>query len=84
MFKNDKGDDLPAVIDVGLSDFHKYKGDWLLWRALGKFDGNGNWTAPLSFMEALELPKAMLDTFLELDSIFAKMQRQRAKKQGRK
>jgi ribosome-associated translation inhibitor RaiA len=31
-------------------------------------------------MEALEMPKESLDVFLELDTLFGKMQRQAAKK----
>jgi hypothetical protein len=62
----------------------KYRGDWKLWRALGRYDANGAWVAPLSFWDAMKLPKPMIDTFLELDDFLERMKRHQAKKKGAK
>jgi hypothetical protein len=57
-----------------------YKDDWLLWRTLGYTDADGMWIAPVSFLEAQSLPKAMLNVFLQLDDILFRMQQQILKK----
>lgn len=52
---------------------------------MGRYDGNGAWSAdPAAFLAAMQLPKTMVDTFLELDSTFGKMIRQREKKKAKK
>lgn len=60
-------------------DFMRYRGDWKLWRALGSRDTEGNWHAPISYLEAQKLPKAMLDIFFILDDYFERMRNKRAK-----
>lgn len=63
-----------------------YREVWLIWRKLGSPDVNGNWVAPVSFVESLGLPARMLAVFDELDEIVAKMQKQTSakKKKGKK
>jgi hypothetical protein len=58
----------------------RYKDDWLLWRNLGHVDSNGAWVAPVSFVEAQQLPDNMLSVFFALDNMVAKMAKQEAKK----
>jgi len=53
-----------------------------LWRNLGHVDSNGAWVAPVSFVEAQQLPGNMLNVFLALDNLTAKMAKQEAKKKG--
>ncbi len=53
-----------------------------MWRNLGRVDGNGAWVAPVSFVEAQQLPDNMLSVFLALDNLTAKMAKQKAKKKG--
>lgn len=55
--------------------FLRYRGNWLLWRALGHKTSDGLWVAPLSFAEANHYPKQMIDIFLELDRLYGKMER---------
>ncbi len=62
-----------------IEDFYKYRGDWLLWRDLGHLDEYGSWVAPASFMEATQMPKAMLDTFFLLDDWIYKLMKQENK-----
>lgn len=78
------GDDLPLVYEIDFDAFQKYKGSWLLWRALGNYDANGNWGAPLSFVEADQLPKDKIDFFLQMDDIVKKKQAQLTKKKANK
>ena len=80
----DTGDALPQFLTVKIEDFHKYKGDWLLWRNLGHYNESGAWVAPVSFNEAMELPKVMLDVFFELDNLIQKMMKQMTKKRNGK
>ena len=72
------GDDLPLEYDIDEDSFHKYKGSWLLWRSLGRYDSNGSFAPPLSFLEADSLPKSKIDFFLAMDDILATKQRQLA------
>jgi hypothetical protein len=72
---------VPSAVEFSHEDFLKYRETWLLWRSLGRYDGNGSWVAPLSFPEAIDLPKAMLDVFQELDHFFEQMKKHQAKKQ---
>lgn len=53
-----------------------------MWRNLGHVDSNGAWVAPVSFVEAQQLPGNMLNVFLALDNLTAKMAKQEAKKKG--
>lgn len=75
-------DDLPLEYDIDDNAFRKYKGSWLLWRSLGRYDGNGGWEPPLSFVEADELPKDKVDFFLAMDDILSKKQKQLTKKKA--
>ena len=61
-------------------DFLEYKSIWLLWRNLGHVTEGGSFVPPISFMEADQLPKVMLDVFFELDSWIDKMMRELAKR----
>jgi len=62
-----------------MPDFLEHRDNWILWRSLGH-EVEGQWVAPVSFKEAQEMPKKMLDTFLTLDNYFGKMSKQWAKK----
>jgi len=67
-----------------MADFMQYRDLWKLWRSLGHYDGNESWVAPISFLEATQVPnKRMLDTFFEMDDFFERMKRHRRKKQGK-
>lgn len=83
LFKK-SSDDLPLVYDIDPDAFRKYKGKWLLYRSMGCYDGNGNFTPPLSFLEASQLPKEEIDFFLDMDDILARKQRQLDKKKKAK
>jgi hypothetical protein len=83
MLKHKAGDDVPSEVDISREDFMKYRDGWKLWRAVGRYDGNGSWIPQISFKEAAELPKAMLDVFQELDFFLAQMQKYMAKQQGK-
>jgi hypothetical protein len=48
----------------------------LLWRTLGWYTESGAWVAPVSFVEAQNMPKKMLKTFLTLDDVLSRMERQ--------
>lgn len=82
--KEQKGDDLPYDLGILYEDYRDYKDEWILWRTLGRYDSNGVWVAPVSFLEAELLPKRKLDLFFSLDNIFEIMRKQNAKKKGRK
>jgi hypothetical protein len=77
-------DNFPVEIDTTLDNFERFKGKWLRYRRVGSFDANGNFRAPISFLEAEQLPKIMIDTFRELDFLYAIAQRIAAKEKGAK
>lgn len=58
-----------------IENFTRYKDAWLRYRQIGNFDANGNFMSPISFLEAEQLPKVMMDTFNELDHLYAIAQR---------
>jgi hypothetical protein len=47
-------------------------------------DSNGAWIAPVSFVEAQQLPTDMINAFFALDNLVAKMAKQQANKGKRK
>jgi hypothetical protein len=77
-------DNFPVEIDTPLENFERFKGKWLRYRRSGSFDANGNFIAAISFLEAENLPKIMIDTFRELDFLYAIAQRIAAKEKGAK
>ncbi len=68
-------------MDITLEQFHRYRDDWLLWRALGHYVDE-SWVAPVSFVEASEMAKEMIDTFKTLDDLIGRMRRQFQKKKA--
>lgn len=74
-----KSDDIPHELDINIDDFRAFRDNWTLWRNLGHHI-DGSWVAPVSFLEALRIPKAELDIYFILDDVFGRMQRQFAKK----
>ncbi len=80
LFESGTGNALPRFFEFSYEEFLRYKDDWLLWRNLGRVDGNGAWIAPVSFVEAQQLPDNMLSVFFALDNMVAKMAKQEAKK----
>ena len=75
-------DDLPLVYEIDQDSFQKYRGNWLLYRNLGRYDGNGNFVPPVSFLEARQLPKEETDFYFEMDDIMKKKLAQLAKKKA--
>lgn len=75
---------MPSTVDFSETDFLKYRDAWKLYRSLGHYDSGGAWVPPISFREALDMPKAMLDVFQELDHFLGQMQKYQAKRQGKK
>lgn len=75
-------------MDISLEDFYLYRDEWKLWRSLGHYVDvdNVTWVAPISFAEASDMPRAMLDVFLTLDGMLSKMRaqflKQKAKENG--
>jgi hypothetical protein len=67
-------------VDFSLDTFTKYKDLWLLWRALGKETELGSFEAPVSFKEAMDLPKELVSFCLEMDGFFLQMKKHRAAK----
>ena len=79
LFK-ESGSDVPSEVDFTLESFRKYKGEWLLYRAIGHETDGGAWVSPLSFEEAKKYPKEKLDVFQGLDYFLAQMRKHKAKK----
>jgi hypothetical protein len=48
----------------------------MLWRSLGYYSDSGSWVPPVSFLEAQQLSKPMLDVFMKLDDILDRMREQ--------
>jgi hypothetical protein len=71
-------------VAFGEADFLQYRDAWTLYRRLGHYDSGGAWVPPISFTEALEMPKTMLAVFQELDHFLSQMQKHQAAKQGKK
>jgi hypothetical protein len=71
--------DIPHAAGITHENFIKYRKSWLLWRALGHYS-DGLFVAPISFNEALQLPKNMLDVFFELDTYLVRMQKHQDRK----
>ena len=80
MVKQEGGDDFPSEVDLELGLFLKYKKPWLYWRALGRYDSNGSFVKPVTWSESKQMPKEELDTYLELDRLFAIRRAQALKK----
>lgn len=78
------GDDLPLVYEIDPDTFHKFKHNWLLYRQLGCYDGNGNFEPPVSFLEARQLPKEEMDFYFQMDEIMRKKLAQLTKKKEKK
>lgn len=76
-------DDLPLECPVNYQTFKKYKDPWAYWRALGHFDGNGSFVAPVSFEEAKQMPRSEIDFYLDMDNLLLRMKRHRAKQKGK-
>jgi hypothetical protein len=74
---------VPATVDISRSEFLQHREAWKLYRSLGHYQ-DGAWVPPISFLEAVTLPKAMLDVFQELDHFLSQMQKHQMKKQGKK
>jgi len=74
------GNALPSTLSITIEDFHRHKGNWLLWRNLGHYSDSGAWIPPASYTEAMRLPKRMLDVFFELDTWLDKMMKQKQNK----
>lgn len=51
---------------------------------MGHFDAGGSFVRPISFFEALSMPKSEIDTYLELDNLLAIMKRREDKKGQKK
>ena len=73
ILKADSGDALPQHLTVPIESFDRYKDHWLLWRNLGHYSDSGAWIPPVSFIEAVSMPKDMLDVFIVLDEWLYKM-----------
>jgi len=84
LFKNTDSDDVPSTVDFSREDFLSYRDAWLRYHSIGRYDSNDVWVSPISFVEAMELPAAMLDVFHQLDYFFAQMRKQYFKKRGTK
>lgn len=80
LFRVEQSDDVPGSTEIQLADFLAYRSLWMLYRSMGRYDGNGNWVKPISFVEAARLPKRMISTFLDLDDFFERMKRHNDKK----
>lgn len=78
-----RSSDLPTWTDISPEEFDIYKDDWMLWRALGTYNGSGAWVAPVSFLEAQDLPKRQLDVFFALDDFLDRMYQQKAKQKAK-
>lgn len=52
----------------------------MVYRALGTFDTGGNFVPPLSYYEAQYIASRKLFVFLQLDSLIAKIAKQRSGK----
>lgn len=75
---------MPSTVDFSEEDFYRYRDAWKLWRSVGHYDSGGAWVPPVSFQEAAEMPRVMLDVFQGLDHYLSQMQKHQAKKQGKK
>jgi hypothetical protein len=82
LFKK-SGNDLPLVYEIDPDAFHKYKMSWLLYRQLGRYDGNGDFEPPLNFLEARQLPKEEMDFYFQMDEIMRKKIAQLRKQKGK-
>jgi hypothetical protein len=80
LFKTNQGDDIPSSVDFSREDFLTYRETWLRYRSIGRYDSNDRWISPISFVEAMDLPSAMLDVFQQLDDFFEQMKKQYMKK----
>lgn len=76
MLTQEEQTDFPAYLDLDMQAFRKYKRSWLLWRTCGSFDTHGSFIPPVSFTEAMAMPKDELDTYFELDRLIAIRQKQ--------
>lgn len=73
---------VPNTTDIRMADFLKYRDLWLLYRSVGRYDSNGAWVRPISFLDAARIPKRMMDTFLDMDSFYEHVKRDQEKKKG--
>lgn len=64
-------DTFPSEVDLSLENFEKYKSKWLKYRRAGSRDAAGNFISPISYLEAEQLPKSMMDTFHELNYLYS-------------
>ena len=62
-----------------LEAFYKYRDEWILYRSLGHETESGAWVSPLSYLEALTMPKEKIDVFQGLDYFLAQKKRHKAK-----
>ena len=81
--KEEKGDDLPYELGISYEDFLEYKSEWILWRSLGAYNQDNVWVAPVSFVEAENMPKRKLDAFLILDDLLELMRKQLVRKKSK-
>jgi hypothetical protein len=68
---------VPSTVEFSDAEFLQYREAWTLYRRMGHYDSGGAWVPPISFLEALEMPKAMLNTFQGLDHFLDQMQKHR-------
>lgn len=67
------------TVDFTLEEFNKHKGNWLLYRSMGKLGENGIFEAPLSYFESQQMPRRELEIFMSLDDLAAKIIKRIAK-----
>jgi hypothetical protein len=70
--------------NISIEDFFRFREDWIVWRNLGHADNNGAWVAPVSFLEAQQLPTKMIGTFFVLDDLVSEMIKQNKNKGNRR
>lgn len=77
LFKETQSDDLPEFIGVTDEQVGRYWDEWLVYRGTGRRNHAGGFESSLSFLQAItDIPEEMFKVFLELDSVYGKMERQ--------
>lgn len=72
---------MPSTVSFSEEAFLKYRDAWKAYRSLGHYDGE-SWVSPLSFKEAMEMPREMLEVFQELDFFLEQMKKQMKARQS--
>lgn len=86
LFAEQVSDDLPEFLNVEYRQVEANWEDWLIWRSIGRRNAHGGFEPSISYVEAIQaIPSERLQVFLELDSLYSKMEKQYLKQTaGRK